>query len=93
MSRLRDAPPERLAGFDVTATDLLQQRGQRRTDAVILSGGDDETWVRVVVRPSGTEQKVKSYMEVRCPVNDDLASARARVDALLAQLRDAAQQW
>ncbi len=93
MSRLRDAPPERLAGFDVTATDLLQQRGQRRTDAVILHGGDDETWVRVVVRPSGTEPKVTSYMEGRCPVNDDLASARAHADALLAQLRDAAQQW
>ncbi len=47
-------------------TDLAAVRPyQRRTDAVILDGGDTDTAVRVVVRPSGTEPKVKSYIEVR----------------------------
>ena len=42
MARLRQSPPDRLAGFEVTATDLLLSSGQRRTDALILSGGDGE---------------------------------------------------
>ena len=76
MARLRESPPDRLAGFEVTATDLLLERGQRRTDALILAGGDDDTSVRVVVRPSGTEPKVKSYIEVRCATGDDLEATR-----------------
>ena len=59
MSRLRAAPPTRLAGFDVTTTDLVSQ-----TDALIFAGGDADTTARVVVRPSGTEPKVKFYIEV-----------------------------
>ena len=66
MDRLRTAPPDTLAGFGVTVTDLRHATGPLRTDAVVLSGGDGETTVRVVVRPSGTEPKVKSYIEVRC---------------------------
>ncbi|ADU00802.1 MULTISPECIES: phospho-sugar mutase [Mycolicibacterium] len=61
MSRLRAAPPEEIAGFAVTVTDLMP-----RTDALIFSGGDSATSVRVVMRPSGTEPKLKSYIEIRC---------------------------
>jgi phosphomannomutase len=86
MDRLRASPPARLAGFDVTVDDLLTRRGQLRTDAVIMTGGDAETSVRVVVRPSGTEPKVKSYFEVRCSPSEDLAEARARAERLLIEL-------
>ena len=61
-------PPRELAGIPVTVTDLLQ-----RTDAVILAGGDDGASVRMVVRPSGTEPKVKCYTEVRLSPDPDLA--------------------
>ena len=64
MRRLRAAPPDQLAGFAVTITDI--------TDALIFTGGDDETSVRVVVRPSGTEPKLKCYIEVRRVVTGDL---------------------
>lgn len=74
MARLRETPPERLAGYEVTVTDLRDDG----TDALILVGGDDDTEVRVVVRPSGTEPKVKSYVEVRCRDVADLAAARDR---------------
>ena len=86
MSRLRQAPPDRLAGFDVTVTDLLLERGAHRTDAVILTGGDGETTFRVVVRPSGTEPKVKSYIEVRCGDVSDLRETRARARRLQDEL-------
>ncbi|WP_372452910.1 phospho-sugar mutase [Mycolicibacterium xanthum] len=71
MARLRSAPPAELAGFAVTVTDLAP-----RTDALVFAGGDDDVAVRVVVRPSGTEPKLKSYIEIRCA--GELAAARAQ---------------
>jgi phosphomannomutase len=88
MARLRESPPMRLAGFDVTMTDLQLQRGTLRTDAVILEGGDTDSSVRVVVRPSGTEPKVKSYIEVRCGVADDLDAAKATAQRLRDEVVD-----
>jgi phosphomannomutase len=89
MTRLRDALPTRLAGVDVTTTDLLELRGPGTlpaADALIFAGDDDETSVRMVVRPSGTEPKIKCYIEVRVPVGSDLvdgdlAAARSRANA------------
>jgi phosphomannomutase len=93
MRRLREGPPDALAGFEVTVTDLQSAVGPLRTDAVVLTGGDGETTFRVVVRPSGTEPKVKSYIEVRCGDVDDLIRARMRATTLLAGLKENAQRW
>ncbi|OSC43054.1 phospho-sugar mutase [Mycobacterium decipiens] len=83
MRRLRDDPPARLTGFIATITDI--------GDALILTGGDGDMSVRVVVRPSGTEPKLKCYLEIRCAVAGDLVAARerarARIDELLASVR------
>lgn len=93
MSRLRATPPTDLAGFPVVVDDLLDRPGEQRTDALILTGGDDRTTVRVVVRPSGTEPKLKSYTEVRCAPTDDLTLARARANTLSDELIAAAALW
>jgi phosphomannomutase len=85
MRRLRATPPNRLAGFTATTTDI--------TDALICTGGDDETSARVVVRPSGTEPKLKCYLEIRCAATDDLTSARARARALRDELVAAVRRW
>ena len=80
MDRLRAAPPATLAGSPVTeVTDLL--RGSPPTDAVLLLAADES---RVVVRPSGTEPKLKCYLEVIEPgrVASARRTARARLDAL-----------
>ena len=50
---------------------------------------------RVIVRPSGTEPKVKCYLEVVVPVGDEdvdaaRISAAGRLDAIKADLRGAA---
>ncbi|MDT5397335.1 MAG: phosphomannomutase [Mycobacterium sp.] len=92
MARLRAQPPSRLAGFDVTVDDLSLRRGQFRTDALILSGGDEAGSVRVVVRPSGTEPKVKWYFEARCAPSGDLDADRARAAGLVADLVTAAKE-
>lgn len=85
MRRLRAAPPTRLAGFPATVTDI--------TDALIFTGGDAETSARVVVRPSGTEPKLKCYLEIRRVATDDLRSARARTGALRDELVTAVRSW
>ena len=64
-----------------------------RTDALIFTGGDADMWARVVVRPSGTEPKVKFYIEVRCPVAEDLDAARHRAIALRDELAAATRVW
>ena len=85
MRRLRSAPPATLAGFTATLTDIA--------DALIFTGGDDDTSIRVVVRPSGTEPKLKCYVEIRCSAGDDLESSRRRAGALRAELVAAVQSW
>jgi phosphomannomutase len=93
MRRLRASPPDDLAGFASTTVDLLQRRGLDRTDALIFSGGDADTSARVVVRPSGTEPKVKFYIEVRSAVAEDLAGARAHAAARCDELASSVRHW
>jgi phosphomannomutase len=87
MTRLRVTPPTSLAGHDVTAAVDLSDgyRGLPMTDALMYTTADDS---RVVVRPSGTEPKLKCYLEVVRPVDSaaDLPSVRAEAAAALEQL-------
>ncbi|MGK2887013.1 MAG: phospho-sugar mutase, partial [Rhodococcus sp. (in: high G+C Gram-positive bacteria)] len=90
MERLRSEPPTELAGRAVIVNDLLAEHGPLRTDAVEISGDG----VRVIVRPSGTEPKVKAYLEAVVPVEnrEALAAARTSAAALLDDLRQFAQR-
>ncbi|MFI6428789.1 phospho-sugar mutase [Rhodococcus oryzae] len=90
MARLRADLPLSLAGDEVTAEDLLARRGALRTDAVVLRG--ERT--RMVVRPSGTEPKLKCYLEVVVDVDDRSGLDRARAEAArrLSELRDYARE-
>jgi phosphomannomutase len=83
MTRLRADPPARLLGREVTAADLLTE--EPPVDAVRLLGDG----VRVIVRPSGTEPKLKAYLETVVPVHDDagVLAARGRGEDELDQLR------
>ncbi|MHA3023324.1 phospho-sugar mutase [Mycobacterium sp. BMJ-28] len=89
MAALRADPPAALADIPVTVEDLAQRRGQQRTDALVFTGEG----VRVVVRPSGTEPKLKSYIEVHSAPAADVGAARSRAHALVRALVTAAQQW
>jgi phosphomannomutase len=72
---LTDHPPQDLGGLRITeASDLaLGFRGLLPTDGVWLGLGE---MGRVVVRPSGTEAKVKAYVEVTPPQESSLAHQR-----------------
>ncbi|TDC81598.1 phospho-sugar mutase [Actinomadura sp. 7K507] len=86
MTRLRTDPPVRLGGRPVERFDDLSNGvdGLPPTDGVRfrLAGG-----ARVVIRPSGTEPKLKCYLEVVLPVDDDIAAVRARAATELDALR------
>ena len=90
MDRLRSAPPSALGGRAVVAVDDLAQGvdGLPPTDGLRLQleGG-----ARVVVRPSGTEPKLKAYLEVVVPISASLAAARdaaaTRIAAIKADLQ------
>ncbi|CAA9381901.1 MAG: Phosphomannomutase [uncultured Nocardioidaceae bacterium] len=96
MTRLRSRPPTELGGLAVEEAEDLTKGSEALppTDGLRyrLAGG-----ARVIVRPSGTEPKIKCYLEVVVPVEDEpqgVAAARisaaGRLDAIRADLAAAA---
>jgi len=92
MRRIRGTPPSILGDFPVAAvTDFANAgTGLPASDVLsyTLSDSDPNTrGARVVIRPSGTEPKVKAYLEVTGPPGDDLGAARAAAESRMAPLR------
>ncbi|MFF7164951.1 phospho-sugar mutase [Streptomyces sp. NPDC008086] len=87
MRRLRERPPAELAGLAVTRAEDLT----RGTETLPPTDGLRYTLegARVIVRPSGTEPKLKCYLEVVVPVaaHADLPAARAEAADLLATIK------
>jgi phosphomannomutase len=86
MARLRANPPRILAGQPTSVVDLATGTAELpATDAVLITG---ET-LKVVVRPSGTEPKLKCYLETRLPAagSANLAAARSEAHLTLATIR------
>jgi phosphomannomutase len=87
MARLRAEQPTALAGSRVERVDDLLAGSDEEppTDGLRYLQTDGS---RVVVRPSGTEPKLKAYLEVVQPVEqDDVTSARTTAAARLATLK------
>jgi phosphomannomutase len=96
MARLRETPPTSLGGLAVERVDDLTAGagGLPPTDGLRYLLADR---ARVIVRPSGTEPKIKCYLEVVTPVEDtedgvDAAriAAAGRLDAIRADVQKAA---
>ncbi|MGL5817924.1 MAG: phospho-sugar mutase [Phycicoccus sp.] len=87
MARLRADPPMTIGGVDVARADdlALGDGGLPATEGLRWYLADGS---RVVVRPSGTEPKLKAYLESVEPVADDgLRAARERANRRLAGIR------
>jgi phosphomannomutase len=88
MRRLRSALPQRVGERQVLwIDDLLVGGNLPPTDAIALHLDGD---ARVIVRPSGTEPKVKAYARVVIELDDGpdaFGTAEARATALLGDLR------
>jgi phosphomannomutase len=95
MERLRATRPTTLGGLAVEGVDDLAEgsAGLPPTDGLRYRLADD---ARIIVRPSGTEPKLKCYLEVVVPVDAEAGvdaariSAAARLDALRDDIKAAA---
>lgn len=93
MNRLRENPPQAFAdsAVDVVQDLLLGQGGLPPTDGLLFLTRDN---TRVIIRPSGTEPKLKCYLEVVEPVEsaaeleEAKVVARARLDAVLRDVEE-----
>ncbi|MEU9174616.1 phospho-sugar mutase [Streptomyces sp. NPDC048420] len=87
MEQLREHPPTELAGLPITKAEDLT----RGTDKLPPTDGlrYTLTGARVIVRPSGTEPKLKCYLEVVIPVatHADLPAAHTTATDLLTAIK------
>jgi len=85
LDKFRNNPPKEIAGFQVTSIDdLAKPTGDLPpTDGLRIWLGD----IRVIVRPSGTEAKLKCYIEVIAATEEQafekLATLRGPLKELL----------
>ena len=98
LAAARNAPPLSLLGQPVTSIDDLglglRSRADGTKDPLAFPRSDVIIWrcgdgTRVAVRPSGTEPKVKIYLQVVLPAagRQDLGPLRAQAAERLADLR------
>ena len=91
MQRLRENPPTELAGSPIAEfVDLAEGSPELLpTEGILMRTEADD---RVIVRPSGTEPKLKCYLEVVLPVLDDgvvpREDAAHRLQQISTQLRE-----
>jgi phosphomannomutase len=93
LDRMRGEPPATLGGLAVEAVEDLREGGHGvpPTEGIRFRLADG---ARVVVRPSGTEPKLKAYLEVVVPVDADVDQgvsaarivAAGRLDAIRTDL-------
>jgi phosphomannomutase len=88
MAALRARPPATLAGSAVVSSEDFLTQGEP-ADLLRWHTAEGD---RVIVRPSGTEPKVKCYLEITVPVSANgleqaRESAAKRLDALSADVR------
>jgi phosphomannomutase len=93
VDKLRTAPPSALGGLPVTSAEDLASgvAGLPPTEGLRyrLDGSPRGLGAaRVVVRPSGTEPKLKCYLEVVTPVGVSIGDARSAARAALNAIRD-----
>jgi phosphomannomutase len=87
MRRIRATPPASFGGLSVETVTDFTDAGTGLPPSDVLRYTLRQA--RVVIRPSGTEPKIKAYLEVIEPAGDDLAAAREAAARRMAPLRAA----
>jgi phosphomannomutase len=86
---LLSTPPMQVGGLAVLAVNDLSSGlgGLPPTEGVrlVLAGPTEDGSARVVVRPSGTEPKLKAYLEVVVPLGEGLLDGRSSPHGLMAR--------
>lgn len=90
MSKLREIGQGTIGPFSVLKYEDLELGDKLPpTDGLIfeLAPFGEISWSRIIVRPSGTEPKIKCYLEVKCNASD-LITAKESCHQALVQLAD-----
>ena len=96
VNRLGDDPPESLGGFEVTAVEDYRTGGEGRpfwlgNQALIqMTLGDSG---RILVRPSGTEPKLKVYVDLTTAVGSDPAASQHAAEGSARALAAQVGEW
>ena len=91
MDSLRSQPPATVGGRTVeTIVDLQQGTDLPPTDGLVLTLAGQG---RIIVRPSGTEPKIKAYLQVVVQVGSSIDDARETAERQLDDLADDVGQW
>ena len=92
LDALRNAPPEEVNGSQIVTTiDWLEKPPPLATNLIEFRSKDG---VRIAIRPSGTEPKVKIYLEQTIPNPvGDLAALRSSCSENLKSLGDTTLSW
>ncbi len=90
MAALLASPPTDMAGFAVVDTIDLSQgwAGLPPTTGLLMTLRRGEVAGRLIIRPSGTEPKVKAYLQVVTPAGEDPEPAAEMAQAALTDLED-----
>jgi phosphomannomutase len=90
MAHLRADPPTSLGGREVVRMDDLEKGadGLPPTDGLRFILKD----ARVIIRPSGTEPKLKCYLQVVVPVTGAIEQARAKAQTELDAVRSSVSE-
>ncbi len=84
MEQMESNPPANLDGHELSSFENLRDgvNFPPSTGVVLFYGS-----TRVIVRPSGTEPKLKAYVEVVEPAGADLAAAQERAETRLREIQ------
>lgn len=89
--RVRSAPPREFGGVRVSSSDDLLLPDRAAVPANVLRY-DLEDGSRVMIRPSGTEPKLKIYLDVLCE-EGSAAERRSSAERALRELESAVQDY
>ncbi len=88
MRGLRAEPPTEILGRKVQLEDFLLRSGNQKTDALVLSNSE----LKVIFRPSGTEPKLKCYLQLRGNgAKAELAQLESWASEIISRLSPATQ--
>ncbi len=91
MATLRNQPPASIGGLEVARfIDLKEGTDLPPTDGLLF---ELEGNARVIIRPSGTEPKIKAYLQAVVPISTDLATAHEQASAQITALEADVRTW
>ena len=83
LSRIGNNPPDQLAGLALETIEDLSKAEKMQTTGIRMKYQNN---VRVIIRPSGTEPKLKCYIEVVCDTKKEATSLISQIKQALTKV-------